>query len=70
MIRCMMDLKLCCKIRRSLWMRLIGWKKKLTLTLKNNEEVLGQKVKVEVENALLVIMDKKYKAEQEILELK
>jgi hypothetical protein len=31
---------------------------------------MHQKVKEEVENALLIIMDKKYKAEQEVVELK
>lgn len=38
--------------------------------LEKDEEKLGEKVKVEVENALLVIMDKKFKAEEEIKELK
>lgn len=38
--------------------------------LEKDEEVMGQKVKVEVENALLVIMDKKIKAEEEVKELK
>lgn len=38
--------------------------------LEKDEEKLGEKVKVEVDNALLVIMDKKYKAEEEVKELK
>lgn len=38
--------------------------------LEKDKEVMEQKVKEEVENALLVIMDKKYKAEQEVEELK
>lgn len=35
-----------------------------------DDEKLNRKVKKEVDNALLVIMDKKYQAEQEVLELK
>ena len=38
--------------------------------LEKDDEVLGEKVKVEVENALLIIMDKKIKAEEEVKELK
>ena len=38
--------------------------------LEKDEEVMGQKVKVEVENALLIIMDKKLRAEEEVKELK
>lgn len=45
-------------------------KKELDPYIEKDKEVLQQKVKVEVENALLVILDKKYKAEEEVEELK
>ncbi|CAI2378127.1 unnamed protein product [Moneuplotes crassus] len=45
-------------------------KEELEPYLEKDEEKLGEKVKIEVDNALLIIMDKKYKAEEEVKELK
>lgn len=45
-------------------------KKELDPYIEKDKEKMGKQVKEEVENALLVIMEKKYAAEQEVTELK
>lgn len=50
--------------------RMENMRKEIEPFLVRDDEKMGQEVKVEVENALLTIMDLKYKADQEVLELK
>ena len=56
--------------RKKLFNEIETMEKELEPFREKDEQILNQKVKEEVESALLVIMDKKYKAELEIIELK